>query len=158
MGAHNRTEMLRLRGVLLTTLRLLGLRARLLSILAVYKRRFTGTGASFLSFGSFLPHRAVPGGFVVKLFSSFLSLASPIQQPRMRPIHTCLHHRQLAARPHRSRPRSARQCLQLVRHLLQLGLQLGPSPDLVLPRPLDRRVHLPLRVILAHERRLGRVR
>ncbi|EOD33585.1 hypothetical protein EMIHUDRAFT_441534 [Emiliania huxleyi CCMP1516] len=66
---------------------------------------------------------------------------------------TYMHHRQLAARPHRSRPRSARQCLQLVRHLLQLGLQLGPSPDLVLPRQ-DRRVHLPLRVILAHERRL----
>jgi len=39
----NRTEMLRLRGVLLTILRLLGLRARLLSILAVYKRRFTHT-------------------------------------------------------------------------------------------------------------------
>ena len=38
VGASNRTEMLRLRGVLLTTLRLLGLRARLLSILAVYKR------------------------------------------------------------------------------------------------------------------------
>jgi len=35
VGAHNRTEMLRLRGVLLTILRLLGLRARLLSILAV---------------------------------------------------------------------------------------------------------------------------
>ena len=43
MGASNRTEMLRLRGVLLTILRLLGLRARLLSILAVYKRRFTPT-------------------------------------------------------------------------------------------------------------------
>ena len=43
VGAHNRTEMLRLRGVLLTILRLLGLRARLLSILAVYKRRFTLT-------------------------------------------------------------------------------------------------------------------
>ena len=41
VGAHNRTEMLRLRGVLLTILRLLGLRAGLLSILAVYKRRFT---------------------------------------------------------------------------------------------------------------------
>ena len=41
-GARNRTEMLRLRGVLLTILRLLGLRARLLSILAFYKRRFTG--------------------------------------------------------------------------------------------------------------------
>ena len=39
MGASNRTEMLRLRGVLLTILRLLGLRARLLSILA-FKRRF----------------------------------------------------------------------------------------------------------------------
>ena len=35
VGAHNRTEMLRLRGVLLTILRLLGLRARLLSILLV---------------------------------------------------------------------------------------------------------------------------
>ena len=34
VGASNRTEMLRLRGVLLTILRLLGLRARLLSILA----------------------------------------------------------------------------------------------------------------------------
>ena len=34
MGAHSRTEMLRLRGVLLTILRLLGLRARLLSILS----------------------------------------------------------------------------------------------------------------------------
>ena len=33
--------MLRLRGVLLTILRLLGVRAALLSILAVYKRRFT---------------------------------------------------------------------------------------------------------------------
>ena len=33
-GASNRTEMLRLRGVSLTILRLLGLRARLLSILA----------------------------------------------------------------------------------------------------------------------------
>jgi len=39
VGAHNRTEMLRLRGLLLTILRLLGLRARLLSILAVYSRR-----------------------------------------------------------------------------------------------------------------------
>ena len=38
MGAHSRTEMLRLRGVLLTILRLLGLRARLLSILAVEKK------------------------------------------------------------------------------------------------------------------------
>ena len=35
VGASNRTEMLQLRGVLLTILRLLGLRARLLSILAV---------------------------------------------------------------------------------------------------------------------------
>ena len=35
VGASNRTEMLPLRGVLLTILRLLGLRARLLSILPV---------------------------------------------------------------------------------------------------------------------------
>ena len=39
VGASNRTEMLRLRGVLLTILRLLGLRARLLSILAVYLQK-----------------------------------------------------------------------------------------------------------------------
>ena len=38
VGASNRTEMLRLRGVLLTILRLLGLRAWVLAILPVYKR------------------------------------------------------------------------------------------------------------------------
>ena len=54
VGASNRTEMLRLRGVLLTILRLLGLRARLLSILAVYKRRFTVTVQA-----SWLPRLAV---------------------------------------------------------------------------------------------------
>ena len=48
VDAHNRTEMLRLRGVLLTILRLLGLRARLLSILAVYKRRFTASDGDSL--------------------------------------------------------------------------------------------------------------
>ena len=48
VGASNRTEMLRLRGVLLTILRLLGLRARLLSILAVYKRRFTASDGDSL--------------------------------------------------------------------------------------------------------------
>ena len=45
MGAHSRTENAPIvRGVLLTILRLLGLRARLLSILAVQKRRFTLSG------------------------------------------------------------------------------------------------------------------
>ena len=51
--------MLRLRGVLLTILRLVGLRARLLSILAVYKRRFTLTVALEHWIGS-IPHGTGP--------------------------------------------------------------------------------------------------